>query len=321
MEVGAPPTARPTPTCQAADAIYRATYRHRPSPSGWLGTPWQLDGHRVPGAAPTGISTVCLDFEGFEHARTVDRLLAELDQSATLAAGAASDEPLLDARTVLVVDEAGMVGSRKLARLRLRPPDRRQDDPRGRGPPAGRHRRAGGGFSGLRLRLGALELTENRRQQQIWEREAVEHLRNGDLDQALGAYRSHGRLVAAETPTQLKGSSCWATGSRLFQHGGPGRHPGPPPRGGGPVQHCLPASSETTPATSAAGASRSVTAASGGRRSGGLLYKNALRSLGVALVAAAKVLALDPEERSLTLRLDNGQEVTLVGRYLDHRPA
>jgi conjugative relaxase-like TrwC/TraI family protein len=41
---------------------------------------WQLDGYRVLGAAPTGIATVCLDAEGFERSRTVDALLAELDQ-------------------------------------------------------------------------------------------------------------------------------------------------------------------------------------------------------------------------------------------------
>jgi hypothetical protein len=36
---------------------------------------WQLEGLRVLGAAPTGIATVCLDAEGFEHSRTVDSLL------------------------------------------------------------------------------------------------------------------------------------------------------------------------------------------------------------------------------------------------------
>jgi conjugative relaxase-like TrwC/TraI family protein len=41
---------------------------------------WQLDGYRVLGAAPTGIATVCLDAEGFEHSHTVDALLHELDQ-------------------------------------------------------------------------------------------------------------------------------------------------------------------------------------------------------------------------------------------------
>jgi len=44
---------------------------------------WQLDGYRVLGAAPTGIATVCLDAEGFEHSRTVDALLGELDQEHT----------------------------------------------------------------------------------------------------------------------------------------------------------------------------------------------------------------------------------------------
>src|SRR6266508_4511804 len=41
---------------------------------------WQLDGYQILGAAPTGIATVCLDAEGFEHSRTVDSLLGELDQ-------------------------------------------------------------------------------------------------------------------------------------------------------------------------------------------------------------------------------------------------
>jgi hypothetical protein len=41
---------------------------------------WQLEGLRVVGTAPTGIATVCLDAEGFEHSRTVDALLRELDR-------------------------------------------------------------------------------------------------------------------------------------------------------------------------------------------------------------------------------------------------
>ena len=77
---------------------------------------------------------------------------------------------------------------------------------------------AGGGFRGLRLRLGASELTNNRRQQETWEREAVEDLRNGDLDVALGAYRAHGRLVAAETPGQLK-QTLLADWWQAFQQG------------------------------------------------------------------------------------------------------
>jgi ATP-dependent exoDNAse (exonuclease V) alpha subunit len=48
-----------------------------------------------------------LQGEGFEEVATCDRLLGDLDRG----------REQLDARTVVVVDEAGMVGSRKLTRL------------------------------------------------------------------------------------------------------------------------------------------------------------------------------------------------------------
>jgi AAA domain/TrwC relaxase len=68
---------------------------------------WQLDGYRLLASAPTGIATMSLQGEGFEDVATGDRLLADFDRG----------REQLDARTVLVVDEAGMVGSRKLGRL------------------------------------------------------------------------------------------------------------------------------------------------------------------------------------------------------------
>jgi conjugative relaxase-like TrwC/TraI family protein len=279
---------------------------------------WQLDGYQVLGTAPTGIATVCLGSEGFEHARTVDRLLAELNQDRDpRGRRGAGDEALLDARTVLVVDEAGMVGSRKLARL--------LDHAERAGAKVvlvGDDRQlaaieAGGGFRGLRLRLGASELTENRRQQQTWEREAVEHLRTGDLDQALGAYRAHGRLVAAETPGQLKQlllGDWW----QAFQHGDR-------------VAILAFRRDEVDQFNTACQQLRDHAGHLGpqrlqvGDRSfavGDLVVcgKNALRSLGVANGSRGQVLAVDPDERSLTLRLDNGQEATLDRRYLDHRP-
>jgi ATP-dependent exoDNAse (exonuclease V) alpha subunit len=68
---------------------------------------WQLDGYRPLACAPTGIATVSLEAEGFEDVATCDRLLADLDRG----------REQLDGGTVLVVDEAGMLGSRKLTRL------------------------------------------------------------------------------------------------------------------------------------------------------------------------------------------------------------
>ena len=58
---------------------------------------------------------------------------------------------------------------------------------------------AGGGFRALRLRLGASELTENRRQQQAWEREALDLVRSGLVEEAVAAYQAHDRVVAADS--------------------------------------------------------------------------------------------------------------------------
>jgi ATP-dependent exoDNAse (exonuclease V) alpha subunit len=67
---------------------------------------------------------------------------------------------------VLVIDEAGMVGSRKLTRLL-----EHAQGAQAKVVLVGDDRQlaaidAGGGFRALRLRLGASELTENRRQHQ-----------------------------------------------------------------------------------------------------------------------------------------------------------
>jgi conjugative relaxase-like TrwC/TraI family protein len=156
---------------------------------GMAGHAWQLDGYRLLASAPTGIATMSLQGEGFEDVATCDRLLADLD----------ARHEQLDVRTVLVVDEAGMLGSRKLARLL-----EHAESARAKVVLVGDDRQlaaidAGGGFCALRLRLGASELTENRRQQQAWEREALELVRSGLVEEAVAAYQAHDRVVAADS--------------------------------------------------------------------------------------------------------------------------
>jgi conjugative relaxase-like TrwC/TraI family protein len=149
---------------------------------------FELDGYHVLGTAPTGIATVGLAEEGFIEARTVDRLLLDLAKGRTE----------LDGGTVLVVDEAAMVATRKLAPL-LRHAERAGakvvlvGDDRQFAPIA-----AGGGFRGLRLRLGASELTVNRRQVAAWEQRAIEDVRAGRIEQAIAAYAEHDRIQAFE---------------------------------------------------------------------------------------------------------------------------
>jgi conjugative relaxase-like TrwC/TraI family protein len=149
---------------------------------------FELDGYHVLGMAPTGIATVGLADEGFAHARTIDRLLLNLQGGRTE----------LDSRTVLVVDEAAMVGTRKLAPL-LGHAERAGTkvvlvgDDRQFASIA-----AGGGFRALRQRLGASELTVNRRQVEAWEQRAIDDVRAGRIEQAIAAYAEHDRIRAFE---------------------------------------------------------------------------------------------------------------------------
>ena len=53
---------------------------------------------------------------------------------------------------------------------------------------------AGGVLGALATRLPAIELLDNRRQNERWEREAVQLIRDGDADRALELYERHGRL-------------------------------------------------------------------------------------------------------------------------------
>jgi conjugative relaxase-like TrwC/TraI family protein len=149
---------------------------------------FELAGYQVHGCAPTGIATVGLADEGFTDARTVARLLLDLQRGRTE----------LDSRTVLVVDEAAMVATRKLAPL-LQHAERAGakvvlvGDDRQFAPIA-----AGGGFRALRLRLGASELTVNRRQVEAWEQRAIDDIRAGNLERAIAAYAEHDRIRAFE---------------------------------------------------------------------------------------------------------------------------
>jgi conjugative relaxase-like TrwC/TraI family protein len=311
---------------------------------------WQLDGYRVLGAAPTGIATVCLDAEGFERSRTVDALLAELDaeraaegrrrpggRQPTLsrtrqpppgrngdtaridrALDDGQGERVLDSRTVLVVDEAGMLGSRKLARLLDYAAEARSkivlvgDDKQLASI------EAGGGFRGLRLRLGASTLTENRRQAEPWEREAVEHLRDGNIDAALNAYREHDRLVAVETPGKLKEtmlSDWWQS----FQHGNrvvilAYRRD--------EVDQFNTACQQLRDAEGHLGPERLVVRDRGFAVGDQVVCgKNAMKSLGVANGSRGQVVAVDLEQRTMTLKLEDGRQVALPTEYLDKRPA
>jgi hypothetical protein len=126
---------------------------------------------------------------------TLARLLGELDAATRV----------LRPSDVVVVDEAGMVGTRTMGRLIDATAASGSllilvGDPRQLAEIS-----AGGTFRALANRLGTIELNENRRQHEQWERQALDELRSGDVAKGLLAYDVHDRIrisatmVAAQT--------------------------------------------------------------------------------------------------------------------------
>ena len=149
---------------------------------------WQHSGNRVIGTALAARAAAELEASAGIPSQTITSLLADLDNP---------NHGSLPPGTVVIVDEAGMVGTRTLARLidhTTRAKLVLVGDPR-QLPEID----AGGLLHGLAQRGEPIRLSENRRQHDAWEREALRALRAGHVDAALGAYDAHDRLVSAPT--------------------------------------------------------------------------------------------------------------------------
>jgi len=119
---------------------------------------------------------------------TLTRLLWETERGGGLPSGA-----------VVVVDEAGMVGSRQLAHI-----SDLVEAASGKLILIGDHRQlaeidAGGLFAALTVRLPAVHLTENVRQNEAWERAALEELRDGSISRAVAMYNRRDKIRTAPT--------------------------------------------------------------------------------------------------------------------------
>jgi conjugative relaxase-like TrwC/TraI family protein len=131
------------------------------------------------------------------------RAARELDQKAGLRATSVASllrrPRALTPGTVLVVDEAGMLGTRDLEKLLTL-----VEEARGKlvltGDPSQLPAiEAGGALRALSTRLDPIVLRHNRRQELAWEREAVEALRVGDGNRALELYEQRGRIHIGRT--------------------------------------------------------------------------------------------------------------------------
>lgn len=101
---------------------------------------------------------------------------------------------------MLVVDEAGMVGTRTIAPLMREAAMRRSKVVLVGDPKQLPEIQAGGVLASLAKRYPVLTLTENRRQNDETERWALDQLRSGDVDQAVGAPVSTAGWSPRRTP-------------------------------------------------------------------------------------------------------------------------
>jgi Ti-type conjugative transfer relaxase TraA len=150
---------------------------------------WEAAGYTVRGAALSGIAAENLEGGSAIASRTI----ASLEHSW------ARDRDRLTSRDVLVVDEAGMIGTRQLQRVFA--------EAAGAGAKVVmvgdvqqlQAIEAGAAFRLLAERHGAAEISEVRRQTAEWMREATRAFATGRTGEAIAAYSGAGMVHAADT--------------------------------------------------------------------------------------------------------------------------
>ena len=150
---------------------------------------WETEGYTVRGLALSGIAA-----EGLEAGSGIaSRTIASLEYAWK------AERDLLTSKDVLVIDEAGMIGSRQMERVLsaagkagakvvlIGDPEQLQAI------------EAGAAFRALAERHGTAEITTVRRQREDWQRDATRELATGRTAAALERYAAAGMVQAADT--------------------------------------------------------------------------------------------------------------------------
>ncbi|KQZ73883.1 conjugal transfer protein TraA [Sphingopyxis sp. Root214] len=150
---------------------------------------WEHAGLEVRGAALSGIAAEALENGSGIASRTI----------ASLEHGWSQGRDLLGPRDVLVIDEAGMVGTRQMERVLSHAADAGAKVVLVGDPQQLQSIEAGAAFRSLHERHGGVEIGEVRRQHEGWQREATRELATGRTGYAIRAYDEAGMVRAAET--------------------------------------------------------------------------------------------------------------------------
>jgi ATP-dependent exoDNAse (exonuclease V) alpha subunit len=155
---------------------------------------YEKDGFKVYGAAPSGKAAAGLESDTGIKSETIHRTLMDIERG----------NLTLDKKSVLIVDEAGMVSTKLMSRI--------VDDTSRSGAKLvliGDERQiqsveAGGSLKALKEDLGYSELNTIRRQSDEWAKEAVKSFAKGDAKEALSAYAERGLVSVKDNPNEAR---------------------------------------------------------------------------------------------------------------------
>ena len=156
---------------------------------------WERAGYTVRGAALSGIAAENLEGGSGIQSRTIASLEHAWGQG----------REQLGPRDVLVVDEAGMIGSRQMERVLSQARDAGAKVVLVGDPEQLQAIEAGAAFRSVTERHGAAEITEIRRQREDWQQGATRALATGRTGEAIHAYDGRGMVHAADTREQARG--------------------------------------------------------------------------------------------------------------------
>ena len=156
---------------------------------------WEGQGYTVRGAALSGIAAENLE----DGSGITSRTIASLEH----AWGQGREQ--LGPRDVLVLDEAGMIGTRQMERVLGHARDAGAKVVMVGDPEQLQAIEAGAAFRSVTERHGAAEITEIRRQREDWQRDATRALATGRTGEAIHAYDARGMVHAADTREQARG--------------------------------------------------------------------------------------------------------------------
>ncbi len=155
---------------------------------------WEREEYSVKGVALSGIASQNLEQSSGIKSRTAASLFYSWDKGTSN----------LSSRDVLVIDEAGMLGSRQMAKIMSEAQDKGAKVVLVGDWQQLQAIDAGASFRAIALNNHYIELKEVRRQENLWAREATVLLAKGQVKEALVHYKEHDHLHNFDTQAEAK---------------------------------------------------------------------------------------------------------------------